>query len=146
MPACGSTTAAGNDQARRNRAGLDQALTAVWDGPVFTVTKFDRFARNTAAADQVLTDLSGRGVLFGLGGWLSGRRQLPRPRAASPVMTALTWRCRRPGCAGRQGTGAGCQAGFTRRVCRWVKPARSIAASVARWQPNLRVVGGPCRG
>ncbi|MEV8633082.1 MerR family DNA-binding transcriptional regulator [Streptosporangium sp. NPDC051023] len=39
--------------ARRNRAGLDQALAVVWDGSVFTVTKFDR---------------SGRGVLFGLGG------------------------------------------------------------------------------
>lgn len=27
---------------RRNRSGLDQALAAVWDGSVFTVTKFDR--------------------------------------------------------------------------------------------------------
>ena len=27
---------------RRNRSGLDQALAAVWDGTVFTVTKFDR--------------------------------------------------------------------------------------------------------
>jgi hypothetical protein len=27
---------------RRNRVGLDQALAAVWDGTVFTVTKFDR--------------------------------------------------------------------------------------------------------
>ncbi|MFF4625845.1 recombinase family protein [Nonomuraea jabiensis] len=52
---------------RRNRAGLDQALAAVWDGSVFTVTKFDRFARNMAEANQTLTDLSGRGVLFGLG-------------------------------------------------------------------------------
>jgi DNA invertase Pin-like site-specific DNA recombinase len=34
---------------------------------VFTVTKFDRFARNMAEANQILTDLSGRGVLFGLG-------------------------------------------------------------------------------
>jgi DNA invertase Pin-like site-specific DNA recombinase len=52
---------------RRNRAGLDQALAAVWDGSVFTVTKFDRFARNMAEANQILTDLSDRGVLFGLG-------------------------------------------------------------------------------
>ncbi|MEO3795981.1 recombinase family protein [Nonomuraea sp. B10E15] len=53
---------------RRNRAGLDQALAAVWNGSVFTVTKFDRFARNMAEANEILTDLSGRGVLFGLGG------------------------------------------------------------------------------
>nr|WP_236667555.1 recombinase family protein [Nonomuraea sp. K271] len=52
---------------RRNRAGLDQALAAVWDGTVFTVTKFDRFARNMAEANDLLTDLSGRGVHFGLG-------------------------------------------------------------------------------
>ncbi|MGI5488843.1 recombinase family protein [Microtetraspora malaysiensis] len=52
---------------RRNRAGLDQALAAVWNGSVFTVTKFDRFARNMAEANDILTDLSGRGVLFGLG-------------------------------------------------------------------------------
>jgi DNA invertase Pin-like site-specific DNA recombinase len=51
---------------RRNRAGLEQALAAVWDGSVFTVTKFDRFARNMAEANQILTDLSDRGVLFGL--------------------------------------------------------------------------------
>ncbi|GAA0970209.1 hypothetical protein GCM10009550_77660 [Actinocorallia libanotica] len=51
----------------RNRAGLDQALAAVWDGTVFTVTEFDRFARNMAEANDLLTDLSGRGVLFGLG-------------------------------------------------------------------------------
>ncbi|MER6177875.1 recombinase family protein [Streptosporangium sp. NPDC001681] len=49
---------------RRNRAGLDQALAAVWDGTVFTVTKFDR---NMAEANDFLTDLSGRGVHFGLG-------------------------------------------------------------------------------
>ncbi|MFI0420760.1 recombinase family protein [Spongiactinospora sp. 9N601] len=52
---------------RRNRAGLDQALAAVWDGSVFTVTKFDRFARNMAEANEILTGLSGRGVLFGVG-------------------------------------------------------------------------------
>jgi DNA invertase Pin-like site-specific DNA recombinase len=52
---------------RRNRAGLDQALAAVWNGSVFTVTKFDRFARNMAKANDILTGLSGRGVLFGLG-------------------------------------------------------------------------------
>jgi DNA invertase Pin-like site-specific DNA recombinase len=34
---------------------------------VFTVTKFDRFARNMAEANQILTDLPDRGVLFGLG-------------------------------------------------------------------------------
>jgi len=52
---------------RDNRAGLDQALAAVWDGAIFTVTKFDRFARNMAEANTILTDLSGRGVRFGLG-------------------------------------------------------------------------------
>ncbi len=31
------------------------------------VTKFDRFARNMAEANETLTDLRGRGVLFGLG-------------------------------------------------------------------------------
>jgi hypothetical protein len=51
---------------RRNRAGLDQ-LAAVWDGSVFTVTKFDRFARNMAEANETLTELRRRGVLFGLG-------------------------------------------------------------------------------
>jgi len=30
--------------------GLDQAPAAVWPGRVFTVTKFDRFARNMARA------------------------------------------------------------------------------------------------
>nr|WP_262496195.1 recombinase family protein [Nonomuraea sp. SYSU D8015] len=53
---------------RRNRAGLDQAMAAVWNGSVFTVTKFDRFARTMAEANEILTGLSGRGVLFGLGG------------------------------------------------------------------------------
>jgi DNA invertase Pin-like site-specific DNA recombinase len=53
---------------RRNRAGLDQALAAVWDGSTFTVTKFDRFARNMTEACQILTDLAARGVKFGLGG------------------------------------------------------------------------------
>ncbi|WP_431914778.1 recombinase family protein [Nonomuraea jabiensis] len=38
---------------RRNRAGLDQALAAVWDGSVCTVTKFDRFARNMAEANDI---------------------------------------------------------------------------------------------
>jgi DNA invertase Pin-like site-specific DNA recombinase len=52
---------------RNNRAGLDQALAAAWPGSVFTVTKFDRFARDVADAHAILTDLSGRGVLFGLG-------------------------------------------------------------------------------
>ncbi|WP_248958436.1 recombinase family protein [Sphaerisporangium perillae] len=52
---------------RRNRNGLDQALAAVWPGSVFTVTKFDRFARNMAEANEILTDLSNRGVLFGVG-------------------------------------------------------------------------------
>src|SRR5699024_10036772 len=53
---------------RTNRSGLEQALAAVWDGSVFTVTKFDRFARDMAEANEILTDLSDRGVLFGLGG------------------------------------------------------------------------------
>jgi len=39
----------------------------VWDGSVFTVTKVDRFARNMAEANEILTDLRGIGVLFGLG-------------------------------------------------------------------------------
>ncbi|TLP52788.1 hypothetical protein FXF59_09330 [Microbispora tritici] len=39
----------------------------VWDSSVFTVTKFDRFARNMAEANDILTSLSGRGVLFGVG-------------------------------------------------------------------------------
>ncbi len=39
----------------------------MWDGSVLTVTKFDRFARNMAEANEILTDLCGRGVLFGLG-------------------------------------------------------------------------------
>ncbi|GAA0838277.1 hypothetical protein GCM10009525_47850 [Streptosporangium amethystogenes subsp. fukuiense] len=34
---------------------------------MFTVTKFDRFARNMAEANDTLTGLSGRGVLFGVG-------------------------------------------------------------------------------
>ncbi|MGH3525406.1 MAG: recombinase family protein [Mycobacterium sp.] len=52
---------------RDNRAGLDQALAAVWEGSIFTVTKFDRFARDVADAHAILTDLSNRGVRFGLG-------------------------------------------------------------------------------
>ncbi|MCK2218141.1 recombinase family protein [Actinomadura sp. ATCC 31491] len=32
---------------RRNRAGLDQALAAIWNGSVFTVAEFDRFARGS---------------------------------------------------------------------------------------------------
>jgi hypothetical protein len=52
---------------RTNRSGLDQALAAVWARSVFTVTKFDRFARNMAEANEILTDIRGRGVLFGLG-------------------------------------------------------------------------------
>jgi DNA invertase Pin-like site-specific DNA recombinase len=51
---------------RTNRSGLDQALAAVWARSVFTVTKFDRFARNMAEANEILTDIRGRGVLFGL--------------------------------------------------------------------------------
>jgi len=52
---------------RDHRAGLDQALAAVWDGSILTVTKFDRFARDVADAHTILTELSQRGVLFGLG-------------------------------------------------------------------------------
>ncbi|MEV1169920.1 recombinase family protein [Nonomuraea sp. NPDC049784] len=48
----------------RNRGGFDQALAAVWDGSVITVTKFDWFARNMAEANEILTDLSGRGASF----------------------------------------------------------------------------------
>ncbi len=53
---------------RDHRAGLDQALAAVWPGSVLTVTKFDRFARDVADAHTILTDLANRGVRFGLGG------------------------------------------------------------------------------
>jgi DNA invertase Pin-like site-specific DNA recombinase len=42
---------------RTNQAGLDQVLAAAWDGSVFTATKFDRFARNIAEANEILTDL-----------------------------------------------------------------------------------------
>jgi hypothetical protein len=42
---------------RRNRGGVDQARAAVWPDSVFTVTKFDRFARDMAEANQILTDL-----------------------------------------------------------------------------------------
>lgn len=52
---------------RIHRAGLDQALAALWPGSLLTVTKFDRFARDVADAHTILTDLSARGVLFGLG-------------------------------------------------------------------------------
>jgi hypothetical protein len=40
----------------------------VWDGSVFTVAKFDRFAHNMAEADEILT------VLFGLGGSVYDRK------------------------------------------------------------------------
>jgi DNA invertase Pin-like site-specific DNA recombinase len=93
---------------RNNRAGLDQALGAVSDGSVFTVTKFDRFARNMAEANQILTDLRGRGVLFGLGASVydwndrpprhrSLRRQAEHdptgvtPRASAADYTELLW-------------------------------------------------------
>lgn len=59
---------------RTSRAGLDQALAAVWPGSVFTVTTFDRFARDVADAHTILTDLSARGVRLGLGGWGSEPR------------------------------------------------------------------------
>ena len=52
---------------RTYRPGLGQALAAVWPGSILTVTKFDRFARDVADAHTILTDLSERGVLFGLG-------------------------------------------------------------------------------
>jgi hypothetical protein len=45
---------------------LHQALAALWPGSILTVTKFDRFARDVADAHTILTDLSERGVLFGL--------------------------------------------------------------------------------
>ncbi|MFE3758664.1 recombinase family protein [Nocardia tengchongensis] len=58
-----------------NRSWLDNALAAVTsaaavvDGRqvVLTTTKFDRFARKMAEAGEILTDLRGREVLFGLG-------------------------------------------------------------------------------
>ncbi|WP_415857357.1 recombinase family protein [Sinomonas sp. G460-2] len=53
---------------RTHRAGLDQALAAVWEGSVFTVTKFDRFARDVGDAHTILAELSNRGVLLAIGG------------------------------------------------------------------------------
>jgi DNA invertase Pin-like site-specific DNA recombinase len=52
----------------RARPGLDQALAAVRDGDTFTVTKLDRLARSVPDALAILTQLSGRGVRFALGG------------------------------------------------------------------------------
>nr|WP_280267307.1 recombinase family protein [Nocardia wallacei] len=60
---------------RRNRTGLDNALTAVTSAAAavtgrqvaLTTTKFDPFARNMAEADDILTTLRERDVLFGLG-------------------------------------------------------------------------------
>ncbi|GAB2450843.1 recombinase family protein [Nocardia tengchongensis] len=60
---------------RRNRTGLDNALTAVTSAAaavterqvVLTTTKFDRFARNMAEAGEILTSLRERDILFGLG-------------------------------------------------------------------------------
>src|SRR5438045_261380 len=46
-------------QPERPRPGPRRRL----DGSVFTVTKFDRFARNMAEANDILTELPGRGVL-----------------------------------------------------------------------------------
>ena len=53
--------------ASRARPGLDQALAAVRDGDTF-VTKLDRLARSVPDALAILTQLSGRGVRFALGG------------------------------------------------------------------------------
>jgi DNA invertase Pin-like site-specific DNA recombinase len=50
------------------RPGLDQALAAVRDGDTFTVTRLDRLARSAPDALALLTQLSGRGVRFALGG------------------------------------------------------------------------------
>lgn len=60
---------------RRNRTGLDNALAAVTSAAaavterqvVLTTTKFVRFARNMAEADEILTDLRKCDVLFGPG-------------------------------------------------------------------------------
>ncbi len=60
---------------RKNRTGLDNALTAVTSAAaasngrqvVLTAAKFDRFARNMAEAGEILTGLRERDVLFGLG-------------------------------------------------------------------------------
>jgi DNA invertase Pin-like site-specific DNA recombinase len=54
----------------RNRArpGLDQALAAVREGDVLTVTKLDRLARSVPDALDILGQLSARGVRFALGG------------------------------------------------------------------------------
>ena len=52
----------------RARPGLDQALAAVRDGDILTVTKLDRLARSVPDALAILTQLSDRGVKFALGG------------------------------------------------------------------------------
>ncbi|WP_324189701.1 recombinase family protein [Nocardia otitidiscaviarum] len=60
---------------RKNRTGLDSALTAVTSAAaavtdrqvVLATTRFDRFARNMAEAGEILTGLRERDVLFGLG-------------------------------------------------------------------------------
>ncbi|MGW4767035.1 recombinase family protein [Nocardia sp. NPDC004278] len=80
---------------RRNRTGPDNAIiavtaaaAAVTDRPVvLTATRFDRFARNTAEAGQILGGLRDREVLLGarppglrLGQPVRGpRNQLSRP-------------------------------------------------------------------
>ncbi|MFG6194320.1 recombinase family protein [Nonomuraea sp. JJY05] len=43
-----------------NRAGLDHALAAVWNGWVFTVTRFDRYARKMTEVKEIFTHLSDR--------------------------------------------------------------------------------------
>ena len=52
----------------RSRPGLDQALAAVREGDVLTVTKLDRLARSVPDALEILNGLSARGVRFALGG------------------------------------------------------------------------------
>jgi DNA invertase Pin-like site-specific DNA recombinase len=52
----------------RSRPGLDQALAAVREGDVLTVTKLDRLARSVPDALDILGQLSARGVRFALGG------------------------------------------------------------------------------
>ena len=51
----------------RARPGLDQALAACWPGAIFTVTKLDRAFRSVPDANDIISGLADRSVLFGVG-------------------------------------------------------------------------------
>jgi DNA invertase Pin-like site-specific DNA recombinase len=52
----------------RKRPKLAEALAAVREGDTFTVTKLDRLARSVPDAMDIMSQLSGRGVKFAMGG------------------------------------------------------------------------------